>query len=137
MKDYVLTDPDTRLIVGDCVQQMKELKKENRVFDLVFADPPFNQGENYGTCQDNLPEEDYVSWTSRWLLTAANLLREGGSFWVNCPDHIAAEIVVIFFSMTHWRAQQACQYKNEHRAIALHSPGPIVVLAIISVFHNS
>ena len=60
------------------------LYAEDHRFDLIFADPPFNAGKVYGSGQhsDKLPDVDYVGWCNHWITAAAQLLNDGGTFWL-------------------------------------------------------
>lgn len=70
------------LFKADCLDLLGGLK-ENSV-DLVFTDPPFNLGKDYGTKEvdDNLLEEDYRRWCREWLLGLVRVLRPGGALCV-------------------------------------------------------
>lgn len=48
---------------GDCLEIMPELEP----VDFVFSDPPYNENKNYLTYKDNLPEDQYWEWVSRFL----------------------------------------------------------------------
>jgi DNA modification methylase len=90
-----LSDPELAVYVGDCREVLGGLPeiRESRV-DLVFADPPFNWNRAYDQWRDNMPREDYLSFTREWLDLCVGALRPGGALWVNIPDDTAAEIVV-------------------------------------------
>jgi site-specific DNA-methyltransferase (adenine-specific) len=66
-----------------------------RSVDLVFADPPFNWGVDYGRYKDNLPRESYLGFTKGWLEECERVLTPHGSLWVNIPDDTAAEVAVL------------------------------------------
>jgi DNA modification methylase len=91
---FRLDDPSLDVYVGDCRRVLAGLPKLAEKVDLVFADPPFNWNRAYDKWDDSLPREDYLSFTRDWLDTCINVLRPGGSFWVNIPDDTAAEIVI-------------------------------------------
>ena len=84
--------PACKIIVGDCRETMKAMRPNS--FDLIFADPPFNQGEPYSTWKDTLPGREYRKFTEEWLDAAVPLLSGRGNFWVNCPDELAARVVI-------------------------------------------
>lgn len=73
--------------IGDCIQVMR---RELEQFQLIFADPPFNYGVDYGECKDNLSEFDYEEFTADWLAAAESRLLPTGALWVHVPDEIAA-----------------------------------------------
>ena len=48
-----------RLFQGDCIDVLSTV--DSNSVDLVFADPPFNLGKDYGkTVSDSLHESDYL-----------------------------------------------------------------------------
>jgi len=56
--------------------------------DLIFADPPFNLGKDYGTprFRDLHPDDQYLSWSKQWLAGCIRILKPGGSLFVyNIP----------------------------------------------------
>jgi site-specific DNA-methyltransferase (adenine-specific) len=89
---YQLSGPDTKVYVGDCRQVLAQFPK--RSVDLIFADPPFNIGEDYGAWNDNLPRGEFLDFTYEWLDACLRVLGDRGTFWVNIPDDTAAEIVL-------------------------------------------
>jgi DNA polymerase I-like protein with 3'-5' exonuclease and polymerase domains/DNA modification methylase len=89
---YELSGPDTKVYIGDCRQVLAQLPE--RSVDLIFADPPFNIGEDYGTWKDNLPRGEFLDFTYGWLDACLRVLGDRGTFWVNIPEDTAAEIVM-------------------------------------------
>jgi site-specific DNA-methyltransferase (adenine-specific) len=73
-----------KLYQGDCVEILRGMQE---AVDLVFADPPFNLGKNYGKgISDSLAGERYLHWCEQWIAECARLLREGGAFFLfNLP----------------------------------------------------
>lgn len=64
--------------IGDCIELMRELP-DNKV-DLVFADPPFNVGKDYG-CYTNDNRPDYFDWCKEWIFECFRVLKPTGSFY--------------------------------------------------------
>jgi len=87
-----MDEPHTSLYQGDCREVFPSLHPAQ--LDLVVADPPFNQGEAYAEWDDSREWADYWKFTDGWLSACVDRLAPHGSLWVNCPDPIAAEIVV-------------------------------------------
>ena len=74
--------------VGDCVAFLRRVKKlyPQGVFDLAFADPPYNLEKRYGNWDDALAEQHYLDWCNAWLDGMAETLKPGGSLLVlNLP----------------------------------------------------
>lgn len=64
---------------------------------LVFADPPYNIGVNYGEGKkaDLLEPDQYLRWCEAWMKGCERLLTADGSFWVLISDEWAAEYKLI------------------------------------------
>ena len=78
-----------RVHIGDCLELMAGWP-EGQV-DLIFADPPYNIGFAYDQYDDNLPGDEYVQWTERWITACAHLLKPTGSMYILIGDEYAAE----------------------------------------------
>jgi site-specific DNA-methyltransferase (adenine-specific) len=63
--------------------------------NLVFMDPPFNNGTAYDDWDDNLDRGDFFECLFKWMSTAAAVMADTGSLWVHVPDDWAADVVVI------------------------------------------
>ena len=53
------------LHLGDCLDIMCSMADKS--VDLVFVDPPYNVGKDYGEYKDDLPLEKYFVWCAEWL----------------------------------------------------------------------
>jgi DNA modification methylase len=63
--------------------------------DLIFADPPFNIGVEYGAhCDDEKDAPDYERELREWISYASEAMKPTGSFWLHLPDRWAANAVV-------------------------------------------
>ncbi|MCG3149733.1 MAG: hypothetical protein PCFJNLEI_03198 [Verrucomicrobiae bacterium] len=74
--------------LGDCVEYLRQIKAEHPggVFDLAFADPPYNLKKLYDQYDDTLAEQAYLDWCNAWLAGMADTLKPGGSLFVlNLP----------------------------------------------------
>jgi hypothetical protein len=74
---------------GDCLAEMEKLPTGR--FRTIFADPPYNQGIDYGkgSKADRMNPGDYVKWCGRWMVECARLLTPDGSLWVLISDEFA------------------------------------------------
>jgi site-specific DNA-methyltransferase (adenine-specific) len=51
---------------GDCLKLLSALPNES--VHLVFADPPFNLGKEYGEgVSDQMEADKYLIWSQQWL----------------------------------------------------------------------
>ncbi len=77
-----------KVYLGDCVAFLKRVETlhPEGVFDLAFADPPYNLQKLYSNHDDALAEQHYIEWCNRWLDGMARTLKPGGSLFVlNLP----------------------------------------------------
>jgi DNA modification methylase len=74
--------PELRIIHGDCTSELARLRAES--VHLAFADPPYNQGVDYGQGEkaDRLPRVEYLARCGEWMKDVARVLTADGSFWV-------------------------------------------------------
>lgn len=73
------------LYQGDCLKLLSALPDES--VDLVFADPPFNLGKEYGEgVSDQMDVDKYLGWSQQWLDESIRVLKPGGGLFVfNLP----------------------------------------------------
>ena len=94
VQETTATDPSWEVRHGDCIQILPTIKDPAR---LIFADPPYNIGIDYGEGQaaDRLSDEDYMAWAESWLTACRDRLTPDGALWVLIGDEYAAEYAVI------------------------------------------
>ena len=80
----------------DCIDGLKFAIKEGVQARLVFTDPPYNIGWDYGdgVLADTLPCQQYLAWCKTWLALLPRVLTTDGSFWLLVSDDYAAELKV-------------------------------------------
>ncbi len=96
-----------QLFQGDCLDLFGVLS--NNVVDMIFADPPFNLGKDYGKdVSDKLKREEYLEWSKSWLLECIRVLKPGGALFVfNLPSWLieyGAFLNVNNMLFRHWIA---------------------------------
>lgn len=81
----IFTSSLGKLYQEDCLNFLRTVKSDT--VDLVFADPPFNLDKLYpSNMDDNLKEEEYLSWTESWLKECLRVLKQGGALFTwNLP----------------------------------------------------
>lgn len=86
LKDKIFFQTELGVLYnGDCLEFLPQIDSES--VDLVFADPPFNLGKNYGSrVNDSLQDEEYLKWCFSWIDELVRILKPGGSFFLyNLP----------------------------------------------------
>lgn len=77
-----------KVIQGDSIKILKKLHKDypNGLFNLAFADPPYNLTKEYINYSDDKKDEAYIDWCNKWLYWMYKTLLPGGSLLVlNLP----------------------------------------------------
>ena len=86
-----ILDTDAKVIHGDCLDVLANLDERPR---LIFADPPYNIGVDYGdgASADRLPRDEYRAWLRERIAACARSLADDGSLWmlVDQPHQAAA-----------------------------------------------
>jgi site-specific DNA-methyltransferase (adenine-specific) len=87
--------PAWEVVTQDCVEGLAEQPAGSA--RLIFADPPYNQGVDYGGGKeaDKLPERDYLRWCSEWIAQCHRVLADDGSFWVLINHEYQAALELI------------------------------------------
>jgi len=104
------TLPDSEInqvVFGDCFEYMKSIKKRfpNGVFDLAFADPPYNLFKSYTQYEDAQEDMAYIEWCNKWLQDMYDILKPGGTLVVlNIPKWAVYHAAFLLNRMNfqHW-----------------------------------
>lgn len=72
------SDVVNKIFLWDCIKVMEDLleKYPNWIFDLSFADPPYNLSKNYIEYDDTKSEQDYIEWCNKWTYLMAKLTKK-------------------------------------------------------------
>ena len=72
---------DITLYQGDCLELLPRLP--DGCIDLIFADPPYNIGKQFGTFRDVWDSDtSYAAWCFQWLELCLSKLKPTGSLYV-------------------------------------------------------
>lgn len=101
-----------QVLQADCIPYLNELaaRHPEGVFDLAFADPPYNLAKPYDDYDDTRAEHDYVEWCNQWLDGMTRTLKPGGSLFVlNLPKWALHHAVFLNarLEFRHWIAWDA------------------------------
>lgn len=81
------------VISGDCIKVMAgQFVREEKKFDLIITDPPYNIGVDYGDGKKSDLKKDYPAWSLEWLRLCFARLRDGGSIYVVSGQEYGAYI---------------------------------------------
>lgn len=91
----------------DCLKILPLIK--SGTIDLIFADPPFNLGKEYGSkVNDKLPDEKYIDFSKKWIFECVRALKDGGAFFTyNLPKWniiFGAYLFELGMTFRHWIA---------------------------------
>lgn len=64
----------------DCLEGLKQL--EDNSVDLVFTDPPYNAGKDYGVYKDNLSDKEYKHWMKQIVRETKRISGNNVCFYV-------------------------------------------------------
>ena len=75
-KKHNATPTSCQIRQGDCLELLPDLPPAR----LIFADPPYNLGIDYGEGiqADKLAHEKYLAWCARWMHACADGLSDDG-----------------------------------------------------------
>ena len=80
--DFEYRESDQSLVIwGDCITSMN--KMEEKSVDLIFADPPFNLGKDFGNKSDTWTDrKQYLAWCYEWIDSCFLVLKDNGTFYL-------------------------------------------------------
>lgn len=81
-------DNNRAVILGDSLKVMKSMTSES--VDLIFADPPYNIGKDFGNNKDKWNDVDsYVEWCKEWIDDCMRILKPNGTmYFMTATQHM-------------------------------------------------
>lgn len=74
------TTENTCIFLGDALDVLNTVKDKS--VDLIFADPPYNIGKDFGNNVDNWDSDDaYITWCQKWIDTCMRILKDDGTMY--------------------------------------------------------
>lgn len=68
------------VILGDSLDVLRRIKSQS--INLIFADPPYNIGKNFGNNVDKWEDVySYVEWCKKWIDECMRVLKDDGTFY--------------------------------------------------------
>lgn len=99
------------LLRGDVLDVLGTLSEKAR---LIFADPPYNQGKDYGSGKkaDRLSTDGYLNWCHSWMIACWRTLAYDGSLWVVISEDWADRFGVLLRSVGFHRRSWIIWYET-------------------------
>jgi len=88
--------PKWSIVNVDVMDGLESVRDEHGPARLIFTDPPYNIGIDYGDGEhaDMLSDSAYMKWVRQWFALCWDCLTDDGSLWVMIGDEYAAEYAV-------------------------------------------
>jgi DNA modification methylase len=91
----VAEQPLWTLINQDVMQGLDSIVEHHGPARLIFTDPPYNIGIDYGDHHDDkMTDEGFTCWCLQWMRKCCDCLTDDGSLWVMINDEYAADFVM-------------------------------------------
>lgn len=86
---------------------------KDEIADLIIADPPFNQGKDYGEeYNDKKKTEEYYQFCYEWIKLGFKALKPTGSFWIYINSKHLGRLQVIGENFGIWQNTIVWKYTN-------------------------
>ncbi len=122
--------PLNQVSIVDVIEGLRGLPTES--IDLVFTDPPYNLGKDYG---ENIPDkiDKYWGWCGQWFMEISRVLKKGGSFYIMHYPEVCAQwkqtldTVLTFKRWITWvyniNNSTKNNWRRSHRTILFYTKG--------------
>jgi len=95
VKESFTDSPLWTLLNQDVMDGLQSVVEHHGPARLIFADPPYNIGIDYGDHHDDSMESrDFDDWCLKWMRKCCDCLTDDGSLWVMINDEYAADFVM-------------------------------------------
>lgn len=116
MTSVVQNDWLPTVYCADSKNWLSDRSSANRPFDLVFLDPPFNQGKNYRRFDDNKDFKTYWKWMLDICELAYKQANNGSSIYFMQREKNASETIQTL-TKAGWTFQNLIIWKKKTSAI--------------------
>lgn len=77
----IINNDQAMLVLGDSLQALQQMKAQ--MVDLIFADPPYNIGKDFGNNKDSWEStKAYIDWCKMWIDECMRVLKDNGTMYV-------------------------------------------------------
>lgn len=78
--DESMYNNNSLVILGNCLDNLKKI--DNNSINLIFADPPYNIGKDFGNNKDKWNStSEYINWCKLWIDECFRVLKDNGTFY--------------------------------------------------------
>jgi DNA modification methylase len=105
------------IVQDDCEHYLKETSER---IDLTFLDPPFNQGKDYRSHNDIMPESEYWDWMTRVCRLVYERTSDGGSVYFMQREK-NTQYVLDSLKSSGWTFQSLVIWKKKTSAVPCYS----------------
>lgn len=75
-----VSNENSLVVLGDCLKNLSKIPDNS--IDLIFADPPYNIGKDFGNNKDKWnSREEYINWCKLWIDECFRILKDNGTFY--------------------------------------------------------
>lgn len=88
--DFEYAQSEEAMVIRDeCISVLNKMKP--KTIDLIFADPPYNIGKDFGNDSDLWQDRTaYLNWCYEWIDACFRVLKDNGTFYLmNSTQNIA------------------------------------------------
>lgn len=100
------------ILLGEALAFLKSM--EDYKASIVFLDPPFNLGKDYGNGkrEDRKPHAQYISWLFDLIKESERVLKPGGALFVYHLPRVATQLTGLLNELLEFRHWIAVSMKN-------------------------
>ena len=109
----MVRDRGGRLCHGDNLEVMRGMDAETA--DLIYADPPFGTGKDWGAYVDKRTGDEYLAWIEPRLIEMRRVLAPTGSIYLHCDPTMSHYLKVLMdevFSRANFRNEIIWHYRR-------------------------
>lgn len=78
--DNSMSNEESLVILDNCINALAKLPDKS--IDLIFADPPYNIGKDFGNNKDKWNStKEYIDWCKLWINECFRILKDNGTFY--------------------------------------------------------
>lgn len=75
-----MSNDNSLVILDNCIKALKKIPSNS--IDLIFADPPYNIGKDFGNNKDKWNStKEYIDWCKLWIDECFRVLKDNGTFY--------------------------------------------------------